>query len=797
MRRSSIAWTLMGVLIILLPVLVLAHLRFYSSRSRLPESGEEKCLLQNLQNEVRVSLDSWGVPHIEAENSQDLFFAQGYVEARDRFFQMELARRGAEGRLAEVFGEVASASDRLARRIRIGALARRQAVSEFDAEEGTALTAFADGVNAALDQYGSWIAPEIWATGIPPEAWKVEDSLAIALRFSFDCSASLFTEVRRWQELTHYGPLTAPALWGWSSRQRRSWLAPMDPSLAPSSLEMLLKNLDGWGVPGPAAEGNIFAVAGSRTASGRPLLAVDPHAPVGKARGLYVIDLKAGPINAAGFALPGLPGLLNGHNETLSWGVVGSMMDVMDLYEISLDESRNAEQIDGKWIPLRTVREEIGVRWKEEDAGFKVRISRSGPVLFEQGDRALALRWSGAESAHLMRPWLKMLEAGTVADVPKIWEGETAPPLVLIAADTDGHLLRQELGLEPRRGLGAGRLPAPGTLSRWAWGASRALSKKLIQEDPKSGFLVAANEDPFLEGEAPPGVRGFVGDFSSPWRARRLRDRLNREGNWDVDSALALQRDVFSPRLLAMLKLLRPALEEFGGVETSRLLDWDGKLEAGSREAVIYEELVADLGDEIGGDEASLAGMAVSVFDADRCLKMLAGGISQDFWDDRLTSEVEGRDEIVSRALARVDREITQLSWGEVHRRRMRHPLRGFPLFGPLFSFVSSRDHLPYGGDDSTVFQTRWNPDHPFRLVQAPSGRFIADVGDWDRSVVILPLGESGRLWSPHLKDQMGNWLSGKSRGLAYSRAAVSAAKKAGLRLIPRDTLEGPLRKGE
>jgi len=557
----------------------------------------------------------------------------------------------------------------------------------------------------------------------------------------------------------------------------------MDPALAPSSVEAVLEHLEGWGLPGSMAEANAWVLSGEMTSSGRNLLAVDPHGPVESVGTWYAIDLKASDLHVTGLGLPGLPGVIIGHNENLAWAVSGSMMDVIDLYDMSLGEGRSAELIDGKWVPLRAVREEIRVRWKEEPVSFKLHVSRNGPVIFEQRDRALALRWSGADIRHPLRAWLKMWTASTVGEVEKAWQDEPAPPLTLLAADREGHLLQQQLGFRPRRGRGAGKLPAPGKQSRWAWKGYQSWVPGRV--DPDSGFFIAANEDPFAEGEVPSRISPFVGDFSSPWRARRLRDRFQRRKDWDIESSIALQRDVLSPRLLAMLKFLRPELQKFGVGETRRLLDWDGKLEAESREALIYKKLIRAMGAEIGGDEAALSGMDETAFDADRCLKLLAGGFDGEFWDNRLTSEVEGPEEILKKAIEEVDSGISSGTWGREHRKILHHPLHRFPLFGSLFSTIGGRSRLHCGGDDSTLFQTRWDPSHPFRLLQIPTAGFVTEVGDWDHSMVILPRGESGRLWSSHSQDDVISGLIGDAHPLLFSREAVKADSQAVMQLVP------------
>jgi len=796
MTRSRFFPTAVILLLILLPILTLAHLRYSSSIFRLPESGKEICPLSGLKEAVDIALDYRGIPHISAENREDLYFAQGFVEARDRFFQMDMARRRAQGKLAELLGEKAVERDRVARTLRFGALAREQA-ARLDEKESLALESFTAGINAALDEYGSWISTEVWATGIAPEPWTVEDSLAIFLRWGFEASPALSREIQRWNELSHYGPELASRLWGWTRKQQRSWIPAMDQTLAPAPLLDFMEKT--YGREGWTGGANLWAVAGSRSATGRPILANDPHRGFESIREWYAIDLRAPGLHAAGLTLPGIPGLIMGHNESVAWGFSSSGVDDMDLFEIHLDDAGNSEVIDGKSIPLRTIREVLRIRWKDEPLSFKLQISRSGPVIHQQRDRGIVLRWSGAETGYSLSPYLALLESRTAKESASVWKDSPQPPMIMIAADTGGHLKEQWIGLRPRRRRGAGRLPSPGYSSRWCWNGFHSFASNIHLSDPSDAFLVAANADVFAEGTLPSSVSPIAGDYSSPWRSRRIRDRLRRRRDWSAESCLELQEDLVSLRLVALLKLLRPDLEELKDSRASCLLSWDGILKPGSIEASLYERLLFELGKAIGDDEASLAGMPKTAFHPDRILNLLAGGLSSEFWDDLLTTEVEDRETILNRVFEKLNTEGVQKPWGKVHGRRLHHPLGKFPLFGSFFSFMNHRSSLSYGGDDSTIFRTPLSRVRSPRLRGAPNARFVADVGAWDLSILILPMGESGRLWSAHATDQLNDWLDGHARFFPFSPQAVEASTRARIEAVPLKTegREEPGKTGE
>lgn len=774
-RRAWFLTLATGVALALAAVLVLGWVRFGVARSRLPERGFRIDTLPGCPAEVEVRLDGFGIPHIRTDDREALWFAQGYVHARDRFFQMELARRLASGRLAELFGSDALPSDRKMRTWRVAASARRQ-TAVLDRESRAVIDAYAAGVNAALERFGRWISPEMWMLGIDPEPWRTEDSLEVALLFQLELSSSMGEEFRRAEQLTQLGREKALDLWGWSPREARDWIPQGEIEVGPRQADEPIR------APRSGVGSNSWALAGAKTAAGRPLLATDPHLGVSLPGPLTLVDLNGPEVHVAGASLPGTPGVLLGHNEHVAWSLTPAKLDDQDLFVLTLDEAGENELVDGVWIRVRTVTEEITVRWMDEPVLLKIRMSERGPLVRDTVDEALALAWTGRSAGGVVRAILDLNRAVSVSDAARAWDGVIGPSLNLMAADTDGHILHQVVGMVPDRGTGAGRLPAPGADPRWAWRGFLPMERNPGSVDPDGGVLAAANHDFFAEGDAPMSER-LPGDFSPPWRVRRIRRVLEARSDWSVSSTLNLQRDVVSEGAIATLKLVHPDLVEHGGPSARSLLDWDGRMSTGESAPNVYSRLVLELGRAVGGDELSWS----DGLDEEQLTRLLAGGLSDDWWDDTASAGREGRHEVVASTLDSLDRNAITEPWGDVHQVVFRHPLSEIPVAGRLLAGPWNRGPFPVGGDGDTVEANAWDRRQPFAVTAMPVLRFVADVGNWDASVAVLSLGQSGRPWSSHYADQIQLWRRGEAVPMPFSEAAVNAATEATLVLRPSE----------
>ena len=780
-RRAWFVLLAIPVLLGVVAVLALTHLRMRAASSRLPERGSVTETVVGCPARVQVLLDERGIPHVESASESAMWFSLGYLHARERFFQMELGRRAGAGRLAEIFGESALNNDRKMRTLRLAASARRQSAL-LSPEERRVLESYAAGVNAAINRFGKWIAPESWLLGVEPEPWQIEDSLTIGLLLQLDLSWAMGEEIKRAVELARLGRERAVDLWGWTGTQARAWIPPGEGVSQPRrDYEPITPPMGGLG-------SNSWAVSPTRSAVGRPLLANDPHLGVQMPGSFFAVHLRGSRTHVAGASIAGIPGVIIGHTEDVAWGLTLAMVDDQDLFTVVLDDAGTRELIDGRWQSLRTVTEDVSVRWQEAPVLLKVRFSRHGPLVREQRGETLALSWTGFQGPSIASAILGMNRAHSVAEAGAAWDRVLGPAMNLVAADSNGHILHQVVGWVPDRGSGAGRLPSPGSDSRWAWSGFRRVAAQ-PRLDPPNGFVATANHDFFGEGDFPERDR-FPGEFAPPWRVRRLRQALAARSDWTVNDFADLQGDVVSGRAIAVLRQLRPEFEERKGMSAEELMAWDAKMDMGSTAATLFSSFMLELEAAVADDEAKRDGLEWNPLGQEKLLRLLAGGLDESWWNDVGVSGNQTRTDILDRVLADLDRRGPQESWGEVHQVTFDHPLTRLSFVRKLAADSWSRGPYAVAGNNATINAHCWSERGPFAVTSIPAVRFVADVGNWDDTVLVLPVGQSGRPWSRHYSNQISSWLNVEAVRFPFSREAVDSAAVVRLEFLPAPAKE-------
>ncbi len=506
----------------------------------------------------------------------------------------------------------------------------------------------------------------------------------------------------------------------------------------------------------------------------------------------FAIHLTGPQLHVAGVSVAGMPGVIIGHTDGLAWGLTPSMLDDQDLFLLTLDDSGTRELVDGRWQPLRTVTEDIGVRWQNDPVLIKVQLSERGPLVREQRGESLALSWSGYHGPSIVSAMLGMNRAQDVSEAVSAWRQVVSPSMSLVAADTSGGILHRLVGRVPDRGRGAGRLPSPGTDSKWAWRGFNPLTDDQQLLDPEAGFVVSANQDVFSEGPFASSGR-FPAEFAPPWRARRIQRALAARDDWTVSAMLDLQGDVVSGRAIAILKQLRPFYEEHGGPTARALMAWDARVEAGSAGAALYAEFMRSLEAAVGGDEAFHNSLGTNPIGSEQILRLLVGGLDEGWWDDVGSPGRQTRSEILNTVLDRMDESSKPHPWGSLHRVEFRHPLAKFPGVGRLMAGTWNRGPFPADGSDVTINALSWTRGQPFVVSTIPAMRFVCDVGEWDETVLGLAVGQSGRPWSAHYANQTGDWLRAQAASFPFSREAVERAAVTRLELVPEEKLLAPV----
>ncbi len=747
-----------------------------------------------LHDAVRVQRDSWGVAHIYARDQHDLFFAQGFVVAQDRLFQMELWKRSGEGRLAEILGPSAVQRDVNARRLKY----RGNAAEEYRSYAPDALEilqAFTAGINAyiadAQKPGGRGLPIEFAIARFRPEPWRPADCLNRLAAYSMMGNAS--SELRHAQLVAVLGAARASQLFPFDPRIELDPAPGSDFSgLSPALLADIVSS-DGR-IPFPASslqESNNWTVSGALTATGKPLLANDPHRVIAQPSLRYIVHLNAPGWNVIGAGEPALPGVAAGHNESIAWGFTIFGLDQEDLYLETLNphDPRLYRTRNG-WAPMREEHETIRVRGAP-DVPVILRFTNHGPVLWDDGKRALALRWIGAE------PGTAGYLGSLALDRAHDWqEFERAmphwkvPSENIVYADRDGNIGEHSTGLAPLRKNFSGLLPLPGN-GGFEWAGFVPNAELPHSYNPVTGYIATANQR--MTPDAYPYTVGF--EWAAPTRVDRIREVLEEAKaagrKLTVADMEALQTDVVSLLARRLQRLLRQAVDSGGTPEelaangVNLLLSWDCALRTDSPAAALYELWAERLRKEI--TRRALPESARDLLETWRLYQVVTE-LSQPraavFGPDAAVT----RDAVLRDTLRAAYEELSdkqgpdprQWSWGMLHKANLRHALDSAPGLTGLLD----RGPVERPGDGDVVQSTAFG-DSSFEQISGASYREIFDLSDWDRAVAINVPGQSGQPASPHFDDLLPLWSAGHYFPLKFSRAAVDAVTTDILTLHP------------
>ena len=756
------------------------QLREVAAASLLPEDGE--LFAPGLAEPVEVLRDRWGVPYISAASLDDLWFAQGFVTAGERLFQLDLLLRAASGRLSEVFADRTLEDDRFARTIGFH-------------RTGETLAAGWDDVSRSMharfrEGCAAWIAQ----MPAPP----VEYSL-------LDMGPSIPTDdAGAWAAAFVY------LAWGLSGNWDKELLrTAIGERLGPDAVRTLLPPLPSDlphipagslggrlldELPRPKGEGsNDWVVSGVRSRTDKPLLANDPHLLAIQPGAWIEMHLRAPGYEARGVALTFSPGVLLGTTAHHAWGVTNVTGDVQDLYVERLNEERTAAEHLGSWEPLTIHREEIHVRGTSEPVVVDVRETRHGPIIDTAvvGDMqteyiplpetdTYALRWTGLECG--IRPSL-VLDAANATSFEEfrraVW-GVECPGQNFVYADVDGTIGYQCTGRYPLRRAGDGAGPVPGWTDEHEWDGWIAFDELPGAVDPPSGYLVTANNR--IHDDAYPHLIGL--DFHGPYRARRVAERLEDVARHDVASMALIQSDTVSiPAREALPSLLALEPQSDDERDAIGLLDgWDGDMSAASVAAGVFNVwsrhiALRALEPRLGEELFRRYHVDREVFQCEVLPALLrdpAGWLDDDVLHAALA-------DALAELRERLGPDPSAWRWGALHHVALVHPLGSIPGLGALFTAADAE----VGGDEQTVMQGGFDGLDGYTATVIASWRAVYDLADLDRSVGVLPTGVSGNPASPHWNDQFPLWIAGEHHPLPFTRPAVEAAAVATLRLLP------------
>ncbi len=741
--------------------------------------------LAGLREPVEVLRDRWGIAHIYAKNTSDLFFAQGFIAAQDRLFQLDTWRRIGLGEMSAVTGEKSVAGDRFARLM----LYRGDMQAEWQSYSPDTLeiaTAFTQGINAYIDHAEKKLPIEFQILGYKPQKWKPQDILS-------RMSGIIMTG--NWQREVARARLIAKV--GLEQARR---IAPTDPvrdfapapgldlqSISPEIVSGYLAATKPLKFDPIPSESNNWVVDGTMSASGKPLLAGDPHRALGLPSLRYLVHLHAPGWNVIGSGEPSLPGVAIGHNDQIAWAFTIVGTDQSDLYVEHTDPADPRRyRVGDNWEPMKIVQETITVKGRATPLAVELRFTRHGPVIYqdEQKHLAFALRWTGSEpggAAYLGS--LAVSRAKNRTEFLKALESWKIPCLNFVYADIKGTIGWIAAALTPVRTNSDGLLPVPGASGAHEWQGFLPVAELPQSFNPPKHWLATANHNIL-----PPGYsREIAYEWEAPYRFLRIQQRLTAQPQLTLADFQSIQHESTSLPAQALVALLK-------GIELPAELDafaklireWDGHLSKNSAAGPLYSVWLQELTDafyqeripkELRTERGDLRNIRTM-------LRHLQEPTEQVFGP----APTKARDKLLQttflRAVPRTQKLLgddpSTWRWGQLHTATLRHPLASI---GPNYEKAFNLGPVERSGDVHTPNNTRYN-EH-FEQIHGASYRHVLDLADWDRGLATSTPGQSGQPGSPHYDDLLPLWAEGEYFPLAYSRSKVQEVTRHRLHLQP------------
>ena len=762
--------------------------------------------IQGLVDPVEVIRDRWGIPHIYARSETDLIFAQGFIHAQDRLWQMDFHRRLVAGRLAEVLGEAALPADRWMRILGMRRAAERDVpLLPQDARAG--IDAYTAGINASIEM--DHYPLEFTILGYKPEPWTVVDSLSWSKMMAWTLSANWEAELLRAQLIARLGPEKAAELEPDTS-DLEPYIIPPGVDFAAIGNSASLRAEAARKFSGPAArEGlgsNNWVLSGSRTSTGRPLLANDMHLLMGIPAIWYENHLVGGDLELSGVSFPGVPGIVAGHNKHVAWGFTNGFPDVQDLYLEHLsrtDQGQVQYEYQGKWIDAEVRQEAIKVKGGRI-VYQEVVITRHGPIINELtpdlcGETPLALRWTAYDPEQLFLALHRMNRAHNCLEFREALRTWGTPSQNTVYADTQGNIAYSLTGRVPVRAKGDGLFPVPGWTGEYEWTGFIPFDELPQLYNPPQGYIVTANNR--VVDKSYPHYLGH--DYISANRARRIKELIEANPRIDIAYIQEMHFDQVSLHARAMAGILGKLHTDDPELRSivDRMQKWDGTLATDSPEAslyrIFYQHMVLQLTSAKLGDlairylgkgpvpllaESSLFGERASEW----LLKVLSD--PDPAWFEFI--EAADRDRLTHNALRQAVDELKNRfgpavdgwQWKKLHKIRFSHTLGSVKPLDMLFN----RGPYPVGGDSNTIWNTGTSyHDLSSDIVVGPPFRFIADLADLDHCLGLLAPGQSGHPFSKHYADQVRPWFTRGYHPMIVNRQELERQAEDQLTLIP------------
>jgi penicillin amidase len=773
--------------------------------------------INGLQKSTTVQRDQWGVPYISATTMHDLLFTQGYVTSQDRLFQMELSRHIAQGRIAEMFGAGPSnsllQSDKILRALNFYAGAQAE-WNGIDAEKKAELQAYADGVNAYISTHKNSLPLEFTFLGVTPAAWTPIDSLAYGRVIAFSLDNTWDTKYLRSRLLTTLGaqatdqilppyPDTNPTFLSPKSTQPSvTTTLPATQSHVQQPLPDITETIQGMAIiqqligdTTEALGSNSWVVDGTKTTTGKPLLANDPHLAISEPGTWYEVELRTPHLHVVGFALPGIPWVIIGHNDHIAWGLTNVGADNADLYIETLDPQHHPGEYlyQGKWLSLQERKEVFRLRGSSTTQTLTIASTIHGPIISSldaqlNNQQVIALKWTALQSDYQFSGFFQLPMATNweqfVAAISNISISQN-----FMYADTAGNIGYHMSGLLPLRSMDNHLVPVDGSTDAHEWQGYVPQSEMPSAYDPPSHILVTANNR-IVASNAPVYVT-TTWDYG--YRAKRISDLLTTEQQLSVADFQRIQADVYSIPAAQIAPFLVSAGQQAGGdaaLAAHLLSGWDYKIASESVAASIYEVSAGLLVHKflqpvLGNDLYTLyQGNTSSSARYTMLIDLLKDPVSPFVKGQTLEQSMGQRDQLIVSALTDAVRflrqefgdDTNQWTWGTLHQAHFQHPLA---TVWPL-NYIFDVAPVARPGDNTTINVggsggfSALTPEYGQHSVS--SMREIVDLSDLDRSLWMLPVGQSGQPYSAHYNDLLPLWQDGRYQSMPFSPRAIATA---------------------
>jgi penicillin amidase len=806
--------------------------------------------LAGLDAPVDIYRDPMGIPNIYASTEHDLFFAQGYVHAQERFWQMDAWRHIGSGTLSEMFGKGRVDTDTFLRTLGWRRVAEQE-YNELEADSQSILISYTEGVNAFLkDHDATDLSLEYAVLGLLSPDYKIEpwtpvNSLTWGKAMAWDLRGNMGKEIERAVMLKTLSPEHVAELYPPYPQDHPSIVNKIGENPSPlqghatqtlanltlSSLELNSLTskaalLDGvLSLHGDGIGSNSWVIGGTRTATGMPLLANDPHLGIQMPSIWFQLGLHckpksdACPYDVAGFSFAGVPGVVIGHNDRIAWGVTNLGPDVMDLYVEKVNPNDpNQYEVNGQWVDFETRKETINIVGGEP-VEITVKLTRHGPVISDSygpledhgdpkdkefeafKDRAgielpeqyvIALRWTALSPSTPFKAIWGFDKAKNWQDFREAAKYFHVPAQNLTYADIDGNIGYQMPGDIPVRANGDGTLPVPGWTDEFEWTGLIPFEDLPYALNPHEDYIATANNQvvpsdyPYLITE----------DWEYGFRAQRIVDLImNAPGKIDIAYIQKMQGDNYEPNAATLIPLLMELDLDSDLIPARDLLKgWDSQASANSAPAALFESFWRMVLKNTFQDDLPERYWPTNGSNWNEIVRNLVKKPDHFFWDDKATENAkETRDEILARSFreavaelnSELGRDMSKWSWGQLHTSTFRNGTLGNSGIG-LIEALFNRGPFPTSGGQSIVNATAWYSNESYEVTDLPSLRAIYDLSDFNRSVTVHTTGQSGHAYHKHYDDMASLWVSIQYYQMLWKESSVTQHTEGHLVLKPK-----------